>query len=159
MLPAGVLIVVNAVWSPVLAPESVVTPSFVLIVASVSSPVFVPLFVPVMSLIIATVPSLSGSVHVLSTVAAVVNQLVIVLAALRKFNLNSVSPGTPPDASFDEVRIRRLSAAACAVETGLLASLVLSTLPRPMFVLAVAVLSNPSRLPSFVKLFPAANAV
>lgn len=73
---------------------------FVPRVARVSSPVFVHEFVPVISEVIATVPSLSGNVHVLAVVAAFVKNEVIVFAALRAFILNRVNPAYPPDASL-----------------------------------------------------------
>lgn len=73
---------------------------FVARVARVSSPVFVHEFVPVISEVIATVPSLSGNVHVLAIVAAFVKNEVIVFAALRAFILNRVNPAYPPDASL-----------------------------------------------------------
>lgn len=68
---------------------------FVPSVASVSSPVFVPEFVPVISDIIATVPSLSGKVYVLAAVFVFVRNEVIEFATFLIFSLNRVSPAYP----------------------------------------------------------------
>lgn len=70
------------------------------ILVAVSSQVFMPLLVPMISEVIATVPSLSGSVYVLAAVFEFVNQEVIEFAAFLIFNLNSVSPAYPPLASL-----------------------------------------------------------
>ena len=62
---------------------------FVPSVVSVSSPVFVPEFVPVISEVIATVPFLSGRVHVLAAVIVFVNNPVNVFPTFRSQNLPS----------------------------------------------------------------------
>lgn len=95
------------------------------------SHVFMFEFAPVISDVIATVPSLFGSVYVLATVFVLVNQEVIVLAAFLIFNLNSVSPAYPPLVSFPLVSCFRFRAVCCAVDTGLFASEVLSAFPSP----------------------------
>lgn len=115
------------VFTPAIVSVHVVCTSHELVFAALS-PVFVPEFVPVISDVIATVPSLSGNVHVRAAVVAFVKKFVNVLAAFLKLILNRVSPAYHPVASFHDVSCFRFNAVCCAVDTGFAVSAVLSTL-------------------------------